>query len=141
MPANQPSKNPHPLCHEHLLEMRLNPSFLNSEGDGTRAIAYTCMEPDCIVHYGTSRGYFILSQNGNMEGMDMVPKVRCFLDGAPMYLAEINPEKRSFRLWTCPQCGARRTNEEDLVGRASQETQDVGGKNTAQSEPTGTPNI
>jgi len=48
MPANQPSKNPHLLCHEHLLEMRLNPSFLNSGGDGTRAIAYTCMEPDWV---------------------------------------------------------------------------------------------
>src|SRR5256884_4503772 len=42
-----------------------------------------------------------------------LPKVRCFLDGMPMYLAEIHPEKTSFRLWTCPQCGARRTNEED----------------------------
>jgi len=106
MPATQPSKDLRPLCHEHLLEMRLNRSFLN-----------------------------------NGDEMDMLPKVRCFLDGMPMYLAEIHPEKTSFRLWTCPQCGARRTNEEDLVGLASQETQDLGGENKAQSEPTGTRHI
>jgi hypothetical protein len=33
-----------------------------------------------------------------------------------MYLAGINPEKKSFRLWECPQCGGKRTNEESLVG-------------------------
>jgi len=71
----------------------------------------------------------------------MLPKVRCFLDGMPMYLAEIHPEKRSFRLWTCPQYGARRTNEEGLVGLASQRIQDLAGENTAQSESTGARHI
>jgi hypothetical protein len=131
MPGTQQSNDFRPLCHEHLLEMRPNSTFLNSEGDGTQAIAYACTERDCLVRYNTSRGYFIPSQNGNRDEMDMLPKVRCFHDGAPMYLAKTNPEKRDFRLWTCPQCGARRTNEESLIGLASQEIQDLGGGNAA----------
>jgi hypothetical protein len=137
MPATQPSKDLRPLCHEHLLEMRLNRNFLNNGGDATQATAYGCTEPACLVRYNTSRGYFLLSQNGNGDEMDMLPKVRCLLDGMPMYLAEIHPEKRGFRVWTCPQCGARRTNEEGLVGLASQGIQDLAGENTAQSESTG----
>jgi hypothetical protein len=45
-----------------------------------------------------------------------------------MHLAEINQEKRDLRLWRCPQCDGRRTNEEDLMRLASQEIQDVSGK-------------
>jgi hypothetical protein len=52
-----------------------------------------------------------------------------------MYLAEINPAKTDYRLWTCPQCGARRTNEEGLVGLASPEVQDLGANNAAPSGP------
>src|SRR6266550_760103 len=98
MPATQPSKDLRPLCHEHLLEMRLNRSFLNNGDDATQATTYGCTEPDCLVRYNTHRGYFMLSQNGNGD-------------------------------------------EEDLVGLASQETQDLGGENKAQSEPTGTRHI
>jgi len=32
-----------------------------------------------------------------------------------MYLAEINREKKAFRLWRCPQCNSSWTNEENLV--------------------------
>jgi hypothetical protein len=135
MPAAQPSKDLRVLCHEHLLEMRVKRSFLNSESDGTQAITHGCTEADCLVHYNTSRGYFMLNQSGNRDEMAVVPKVRCFLDGVPMYLAEINPAKRDYRLWTCPQCGARRTNEEGLVGLASPEVQDLGANNAAQSGP------
>jgi hypothetical protein len=46
-----------------------------------------------------------------------------------MYLAEIDLKKRAFRLWRCPQCDARRTNEDGLVGSASQEIHAVKGKN------------
>jgi len=31
---------------------------------------------------------------------------------APKYLAEVRPEKKSFRLWKCPECDAIRTNGE-----------------------------
>jgi hypothetical protein len=137
MPAVQPSEDLRALCHQHHLEMKLNGSFLSREGDGTQAIAYGCTEPDCHVHYNRSRGYFLLGQNGNSNEMDLVPKVRCLLDEAPMYLAEVNAERRDFRLWTCPQCGARRTNEDDLVGLASQGIQDLGGEGAPHSESQG----
>jgi hypothetical protein len=43
-----------------------------------------------------------------------------------MYLAEIGREKKDFRLWKCPQCHGRRTNEEGLAGLALQK--DASGK-------------
>ena len=129
MPGTQPSKELRALCHEHHVEMRLNQSHMNSEGsDLTQTLAYACTEPDCLVHYNIYRGYFILSQSGNTNELDMVPSVRCLHDGTPMYLAEIDLEKRGFRLWICPQCDGRRTNEEGLIGLASQGIRDVSGK-------------
>ena len=116
MPATQPSKELRVFCHERHVEMRLNQRILNSKGDAKHSLAYACTEPDCLVHYNIYRGYFILSQNGNTNELDMVPRVRCPHDGTPMYLAEIDLEKRDFRLWKCPQCDGRRTNEEGLIG-------------------------
>ncbi len=118
MPATQPSKEFHALCHEHHAEMRLNQILSKSEGEDTQTIAYACPEPDCLVLYNSSRGYFMLSQIGNLDELDMVPRVRCPHDGMPMYLAQINTEKRGFRLWRCPQCDGRRTNEEGLIAKA-----------------------
>jgi hypothetical protein len=119
MPGTQPSKELRPLCHEHHAAMQLNQSFLNCEGgDLTQTLAYACTEPDCLVHYNIYRGYFILSQSENTNELDMVPSVRCLHDGATMYLAAIDLEKSGFRLWICPQCDGRRTNEESLVGVA-----------------------
>jgi hypothetical protein len=131
MPATQPSKELRALCHEHHVKMRLNQILLNSKDGTTQTLTYACTEPDCLVQYNISRGYFIVSQNGNTNGQDMVPRVRCLHDGTPMYLAEIDPDKRGFRLWICPQCDGRRTNEEGLVGFASQEIQDLSGENVA----------
>ena len=129
MPATQPSKELRAFCHEHHVEMRLNQNALNSKGDNpTQTLAYACTEPDCFVHYNTYRGYFILSQNGITNEPDTVPSVRCPHDGTPMYLAEIDLRKRAFRLWICPQCDGRRTNEEGLIGLASQGIWDVSGK-------------
>ena len=128
MPATQPSKELRAFCHEHHVEMRLNQSLSNSEGDAIQTLAYACTDPHCLVHYNIYRGYFILSRDGNTNELDMVPRVRCPHDGTPMYLAEIDPEKRGFRLWICPQCDGRRTNEESLIGLASQGIQDVSGK-------------
>jgi hypothetical protein len=131
MPATQPSKELRALCHEHHVKMRLIQSLSNSGGDLTRTPAYTCTQPGCLVHYNIYRGYFILSQNGNTNELDMVPSVRCPHDGTPMYLGEVDPDKKGFRLWICPQCDGRRTSTEGLVGLASQEIQDVSGKNAA----------
>jgi hypothetical protein len=131
MPAAQPSKELRALCHEHHIEMRLNRSHVNRNGDATQTPAYACTEPDCLVHYNILRGYFVETKNRNTSENEIVPRVRCPHDGAPMYLAEINPAKRGFRLWTCPQCDARRTNEDGLVSLPSHEIQGVGGKNAA----------
>jgi hypothetical protein len=130
MPATQPSKELRAFCHEHHVEMRLYQNPLNSEGGPTQTLAYACTEPDCLVHYNIYRGYFILSQNGITNELDTVPGVRCPHDGTPMYLAEIDLQKRGFRLWICPQCDGRRTNEEGLIGLASQGIQDVSGKSS-----------
>src|SRR5437667_10619783 len=100
MPATQPSKDLRPLCHEHLLEMRLNRSFLNNGDDATQATTYGCTEPDCLLRYNPYRGYFMLSQNGNRRETHMLPIVRCVLDGMPMYLEDIHPEKRRISHWT-----------------------------------------
>jgi hypothetical protein len=118
MPAAQPSKEFHALCHEHHVEMRLSQVLSRSEDQGTQTMAYACPEPDCFVHYDSSHGYFMMSQNGNLSELDMVPRIKCPHDGTPMYLAEINPEKKGFRLWRCPQCDGRRTNEEGLINKA-----------------------
>jgi hypothetical protein len=126
MPATQPSKELRALCYEHQVKMR---SFVNSDGGATRTLAYACTQPDCLVQYNIYRGYFVLSQNGSTNELEMVPRVRCLHDGTPMYLAEINPEKRGFRLWICPQCDGRCTNAEGLIGLASQDH--LGGKNAA----------
>ena len=116
MPAAQPSKEVRSLCHEHHVEMRPNQRLSKNADGANQSLAYACTEPGCLVHYNTSRGYFTLSQNGNTNGLDMVPRVRCPQDGAPMYLAEIGREKMGFRLWRCPKCDGRHTNEESLVG-------------------------
>jgi hypothetical protein len=128
MPATQPGKELRALCHEHHGEMRLNQSLVNSADKAKQTLTYACTEPDCLVHYNIFRGYFLLPQDGNMNRIDRVPRVRCLHDGTPMYLAETDLEKRDFRLWRCPQCDGRRTNEEGLIGLSSQEMWDVSGK-------------
>jgi len=66
-------------------------------------------------------------------------RVRCPHDGTPMYQAEIDLEKRGFRLWRCPQGDGRRTTEEGLGRWAPQEIHDVKGKNGV--DPMNRPNI
>src|ERR1700704_200872 len=90
-----------PLCHEHHLEMRLTvPQQTASELEQT--LVYACPEPGCFVHYDGSRGYFIVTDNGNGIDRDMMPEVWCSHDGLPMYLAQVLQSQRSFRLWRCP---------------------------------------
>ena len=135
MPATQPSMDLRPLCHEHHLEMRLNRSLSNGDGGATQAMAYRCTEPDCVVHYNTSRGYFLSGQNEDKDAKDALPEVRCLKDGVPMYLAKTSRAKTSFRLWTCPQCGAGRTNEDGVIGLSAEEIGDLDRGNAADSEP------
>jgi hypothetical protein len=104
MPSLPMRMDPSALCYEHHIEMRFGQVVLQSSGERTQILAYACPETDCLVHYDASRGYFITDQNGNGNELELTPNVRCPHDGAPMYLAEVLPEHRSFRLWKCPQC-------------------------------------
>ena len=95
----------HPLCYEHHLEMK----FVHLQPKrNISGLVYACPKPDCLIHYNGPVGYFVVSST---------PRTRCPHHGLPMYLAEVQPRKRSFRLWRCPRlgCKASLTNEEDLV--------------------------
>ena len=87
---------------------------LQTSGEWTQILAYTCPEPDCLVHYHASRGYFIADQNENGNKLEMTPDVRCPHGGASMYLAEVLPERKSFRLWKCPECKMNHSNGGNL---------------------------
>ena len=117
MLATKPSKLDQPLCYEHHVRMEASGRVVTS--DGADRHSYACTKGECRVHYSDSSGYFVVSQNRNPSEPEIVPKVRCRQDGMPMYLAEIKPEKKDFRSWRCPQCGGTRTNDEDLIGLAS----------------------
>ena len=114
MPSLQMKRDLSALCYEHHIEMRFGQVVLQTSGERTQVLAYTCPEPDCLVHYHASRGYFITDQNGNGNKLEMTPNVRCPHDGALMYLAEILPEHSSFRLWKCPQCNINHSSGSNL---------------------------
>jgi hypothetical protein len=100
------STNLQPLCYEHHVLMRPVQILLKGEMYPAPTLAYTCPEPGCLIHYSSPTGYF----------MTPMPDVTCPHHGLPMYLAEVKPQDRSFRLWRCPQCDATHTNEETLQG-------------------------
>jgi hypothetical protein len=106
--AVKASTDLHPLCYEHHLEMKPVQILLKSGIYSEEILAYACPEPDCLLHYSSSAGYFVTS----------MPGVVCPYHGLSMYLAKVKAEKRNFRLWKCPQvgCNATRTNEEHLLG-------------------------
>lgn len=121
MPGTQRQQRFQALCHEHHVRMKFRDVRLTNGRGPVEIAAYACAEPDCRVHYNMSRGYFMPNLSGAESDIDMamLPKVRCRRDGVPMYLAETDRRKKGFRLWICPQCDARHTNEEDLVGAES----------------------
>jgi hypothetical protein len=116
MPATQRKPDFQALCHEHHVKMKLREVHLKGGPETPKIAAYACTERSCQVHYNHARGYFMPNGTANDLDMLMLPKIRCRKDGTPMYLAAVNPAIRGFRLWICPQCDARHTNEEDLVG-------------------------
>jgi hypothetical protein len=94
-----------PLCYEHHVLMSPVNILIKGEMHLAPALAYACPEPGCLIHYNSPTGYFITP----------MPEVTCPHHKLPMYLAEVKPQNRSFRLWRCPQCAATHTNEEDLA--------------------------
>lgn len=118
MLAEELGKDLRALCHEHHVEMTLHEPGGRTGTAGSQTRAYACPLPDCTVHYNSSNGYFLIAHGGKID-LESVPRVKCSVDGRPMYLAETNPQKRSFRLWKCPQCGSTHTNEERVIGARS----------------------
>jgi hypothetical protein len=97
------SMNLQPLCYEHHVVMKPVQILVKGDMDPAPTPAYTCPEPGCLVHYSSPTGYF----------MTPMPDVKCPHHSLPMYLAEVKPQNRSFRLWRCPECDATHTNEEN----------------------------
>lgn len=118
MPKAQRSTQFRVLCHEHHVEMIPAEVLLPINAGGIQTPAYSCPQSGCAVHYTPSDGYFLLTEKGH-PNLDGTPRVKCPQDGGPMYLAALNPEKRDFRLWRCPQCDSSRTNEEGLANDVS----------------------
>src|SRR6266403_1645955 len=58
MPGTAPASRIHPLCYEHHCEMKLRESPSSENGAD-----YACDEPDCLVHYSRSDGYFLNTQD------------------------------------------------------------------------------
>jgi len=101
---NEKRADLHVLCHKHQEELGLAPVGFGKHGAPT--VVYGCPKPDCHVYYSSSEGYFILSDNGHAVLTESVPLVRCEHDQIYMYLAQVLPEKKSFRLWKCPKCNS-----------------------------------
>lgn len=110
----------HPLCYAHHIHMRPAQGLPNTVHFPGPTAVYACLEADCPIQYSRAIGYFTTPDGTQIEQGYSTPSVTCPHHGLPMYLAEVKPEKRSFRLWKCPQaeCTATRTNEDFLVASA-----------------------
>lgn len=114
MAATQMRYEFQPFCYKHQVEMKANQTLRMIEKRPAQEITFTCLNPDCLVHYNSVMGYFTLTQHENGNGIkaEPGPRVRCESDGAPMCLSEFLPERRSLRLWKCPMCRLVRANGE-----------------------------
>ena len=101
----------HALCYQHHTEMLLRP--LRESAEGT---LYACQEPGCLIRYDISQGYFLDTKDAKTIELEIIPHVCCSNDAQRMYLAEVMPERRSFRLWKCPECNQSCINNEDASG-------------------------
>jgi hypothetical protein len=99
------------LCYQHHKEM-----LLRLPSDPAQKLVYVCKESGCLIRYNSSDGYFIHTEDAKSIEQEMAARVSCPNDEHPMYLAEVRPETRNFRLWKCPKCNASRTNEESSPG-------------------------
>jgi len=96
----------HVLCYQHHTEMLL--SLLSEPAEG---LLYACREPGCLVRYYSLHGYFIDTKDAKTIEQETTPLVNCANDGRLMYLAEVMPQRSSFRRWECPECNGSSTNE------------------------------
>jgi hypothetical protein len=100
-------KDLHLLCYQHHQKM-----LPRLRSESKEPLLYICRKADCLIRYDSSTGYFIDTPDKKALQQEILPRVSCPSDERPMYLAKAQGERRSFRLWKCPECGAARTNEE-----------------------------
>ena len=87
-------------------------------GNGTEPIQepkYACQQSDCPVRFTSTAGYFVAPHETGRVEDEILPRVPCPHDEAPMYLGEVRPQERNFRLWRCPLCSATSTNNHALA--------------------------
>lgn len=90
----------------------------SGNGNGTEPAQepkYACQESDCPVCFTSKAGYFVAPHETGQAEKEILPRVRCPHDAAPMYLGEVRPQERSFRLWRCPLCSATATSNHALA--------------------------
>jgi hypothetical protein len=104
-------KDLHVLCYQHHTEMPLR--LLSEPAEG---LVYTCQEVGCLVRYDSSHGYFLDTKDAKTIEQETTPHLSCSNDGQLMYLAEVMPERRSFRRWKCPECGLSYINDGETSG-------------------------
>lgn len=75
-------------------------------GESLPVSEYVCQVHGCFVRYTSAHGHFVAPDNGSGLEEEILPRVRRPHDGAPMYLGEVRPRERNFRLWRCPRCKA-----------------------------------
>lgn len=100
-------KDIHVLCYQHHKEMV--PKLRGETGEQP---LYACGEAGCLVCYEATAGYFLDTEDRKILEQEIRPRIRCPKDGYFMYLAEVRPEQRSFRLWRCPECYAGHTHQD-----------------------------
>ena len=66
------------------------------------------------LRFTTTEGYFVAPHETGQVEDEILPRVRCQHDGAPMYVREVRPKERSFRPWRCPLCSATSTSAQLL---------------------------
>lgn len=101
------SRDIHVLCYQHHREM-----FPKQRAETEKPPVYACREAGCLVRYDASGGYFLDTEDARILELEIKPRVRCSHHGRLMYLAEVRPQQRSFRLWRCPECEATHTHQE-----------------------------
>ena len=99
------------LCYQHHTEM-----LLRLLSDPSAGVVYACQEPGCLIRYDISHGYLLDTKDARTVELEIIPRVICSNDAQRMYLAEVMPERRGFRLWKCPECSQSRINNEDTSG-------------------------
>lgn len=113
MTATQTRYEFQPFCYKHQVEMNPKKTQPKTARGPTQQITFACPRHDCLVHYNTSQGYFLLQNaSGNRGKPEPGLLVRCERDRSPMYLSEFFPDRWSLRLWKCPLCHTVRANAE-----------------------------